>query len=206
MSPHAILVHYGYPGIFIALILEFLLIPFPAETILVFSGFMWHQGVFRIVPLLIIATLGSFTGSLIAYLIGSYVGRPVLLRYGRYVRLDEKKLIAAETAFRKYSIPIVGFGRFIAGVRVLIAYVAGMNKLNVPLYLVITIISAALWASMFILLGSTVSAYWHVGLRWIEANPVPSGLIALILIVAGSFYFRYRRDKKRNPATVTAKS
>ena len=130
MSPHALLVHYGYLGIILALILEFLLIPFPAETILILSGILWRQGVLHLLPLLVFATVGSFVGSLCAYYIGFYVGRPVLLRYGRCVRLDEAKLDKAERAFEKYALPIVGLGRFIAGIRVLIAYVAGINKMS----------------------------------------------------------------------------
>ncbi len=182
MSPQLILAQYGYAGVAFALILEFLLIPFPAETILVFSGIMWHQGVFHIVPLLLVAILSSWSGSLIAYFIGSYVGRPILLKFGRYVGLNESKLHKAELIFSRYSLPIVGFGRFIAGVRVLIAYVSGMNKMKIGVYSIITIISATLWSLVFIFLGSAVSAEWHLMVTWSSAHPVLAVIVGLLVV------------------------
>ncbi len=185
MSAHTLLSHYGYAGIAFALILEFLLIPFPAETILVFSGVMWHEGVFRIVPLLAVAISSSWIGSLLAYLIGSYIGRPILLKVGRYVGLTEAKLYKAELAFRRYSLPIVGLGRFIAGIRVLSAYVAGLDKMGIRLYMVTTFISATLWAALFIFLGGTVSAEWHHILTWASTHPLiasVAGLAAIALL------------------------
>ena len=199
MSPHAILLHYGYLGVVLALIMEFLLIPFPAETILVIAGFMWHQGIFHIVPLLIVASLGSWTGSLCAYWLGRTLGRPLLLRFGRYVRLDEHKLVRTERAFERYSIAILGIGRFIAFMRVLIAYVAGINRMNSSLYMLITLCSAALWASTFVLLGATIGIEWHRLAGWIAANPALSVLIgaAAAAAIAWLWMRRRKRDKAR---------
>lgn len=194
MSPHQLLAHYGYTGIAVALILEFLLIPFPAETILVFSGVMWHQGVFHIVPLLFVAIFSSWAGSLLAYLLGSYVGRPILVKLGRYVGLTEAKLHKAEVVFRHYSLPILGLGRFIAGIRVLIAYVAGMNKIGFGLYAIITFVSASLWAAVFIFLGGTVSAKWHLIVTWSFTHPIFATLIGLL--VAAVLYFVWRLKHK----------
>ena len=196
MSPYVIISHYGYFGVVIALILEFLFIPFPAETILIISGVMWHKGIFHLVPLLIIATAGSWIGSLIGYFIGSYVGRPVLLRYGRYVKLDEVKLAKAEHAFRHYSIAILGIGRFIAGIRVLIAYVAGMNKMGLGIYMLITLISAALWASAFVLVGATIGAKWQWVVSMVKLHPrlaILAGVIMMSLLV---YYWWKKRSKK----------
>jgi membrane protein DedA with SNARE-associated domain len=198
MSPHNLLVHYGYIGVIAALILEFLLIPFPAETILIVSGFMWHQGVFHILPLLIAATFGSWLGSYLAYWIARLIGRPVLLRYGRYIKLDERKLDKAELAFARYSVAILGIGRFIAGIRVLIAYVAGLNKMRQDLYLVLTAISAALWACAFILLGATVGALWKTVAAFAAAHlalTIAAGVVVVVGIVA-LWYARRRRRKE----------
>lgn len=195
MSPHELLLRYGYLGVVVALILEFLLIPFPAETILVISGFMWHQGVFHLAPLLIVATLASWTGSFIAYWIGRRLGRPVLLRYGRFIKLDEKKLQKAEHAFEHYSIAILGVGRFIAYIRVLIAYVAGINKINQSLYLTITIISAALWAASFILLGAIIGAEWRRVELWILSHRALSIAVGIVLVALLSWWWIIRRKK-----------
>lgn len=197
MSPHAILQHYGYFGVAIALILEFLFIPFPAETILVFSGVMLHKGLFSTIPLITVATLSSWIGSLIAYYIGSIIGRPVLLRYGKYVKLDEAKLHTAETYLRKYSIAILGIGRFIAGIRVVIAYVAGLNRIGIFLYAIITLFSAALWSTFFILIGGTIGARWNEIVHFVKMHPVLSVLLAVIIVGAMTYLWVRRRRKER---------
>ncbi len=207
MSPYVIISHYGYFGVIIALILEFLLIPFPAETILVISGVMWHKGLFQLWPLIIIATAGSWVGSLIGYFIGSYVGRPVLLRYGKYVKLDEAKLVKAEHAFRRYSIAILGIGRFIAGIRVMIAYVAGMNKMGLGLYMFVTLISAALWSSAFILVGATIGAKWNFIVGLVKAHPrlsIVAGVIVVALVAV--FWWRKRTKKLAKSDTMVAET
>ncbi|MHB1630117.1 MAG: DedA family protein, partial [Bacilli bacterium] len=193
----------GYLGIILALILEFLLIPFPAETILILSGILWRQGVLHLLPLLVFATVGSFVGSLCAYYIGFYVGRPVLLRYGRYVRLDEAKLDKAERAFEKYALPIVGLGRFIAGIRVLIAYVAGINKMPIWLYVIVTMISAALWSALFVLIGATLGAYWHIVRGAVLTHPVLSAAILAAVAALGLYFWRKNRLKIRKTRALT---
>lgn len=197
MHAHAILQHYGYVGVAVALILEFLFIPFPAETILIVSGVMWRSGFFHLIPLIIVSTCASWVGSMMAYWLGGLVGRPVLVRYGKYIRLDEQNLLRTEHAFRRYSFAILGIGRFIAGIRVLIAYVAGMNEMGIVLYSVITFISAALWASAFIMIGGTIGAKWHVILLWIMHHPWLSSLIVIAVAIVLYLIERYRRQRKK---------
>ncbi len=202
MNVHVVLSHYGYLGVAVALILEFLFIPFPAETILVVSGVMWHRGLFHLLPLLATAIVGSWSGSLIAYFIGGRLGRPVLVRYGKYIRLDEANLLRAEVAFRKYSIAILGVGRFIAGIRVLIAYVAGINEMGLGLYALISFVSAALWASAFIMIGGTIGTYWHTIRLWVMTHPWLSGIIGLVILLALYYLWRRRRQKQRQKVKV----
>jgi len=132
----------------------------------------------------------------LAYYLGSKLGRPVLLRYGKYVKLDENNLTKAEVSFRKYSILILGVGRFIAGIRVLIAYVAGINKMSIGLYAIITLISATIWSAAFILLGGTIGAEWHVVAHWVALHRVLSIIISVV-VVAGIVYLWLRRRKQR---------
>lgn len=72
--------HYGYFGVFFILLLEMIDIPFPAETTLTLSGIEWTQGAFHLIPLLIAATVGNASGSVVAYWIGRLLGRPVIVR------------------------------------------------------------------------------------------------------------------------------
>ena len=88
----ALLHHYGYLGVFFILLMEMIGIPFPAETTLTISGFEWTQGVFRLVPLLLAASIGNIFGSTIAYGIGRFLGRPVIVRFGKYIGITNERL------------------------------------------------------------------------------------------------------------------
>jgi len=121
--------HYGYIGVFFILLLENIGIPFPAETTLTISGFEWTKGVFKFLPLLFAAGIGNIVGSTIAYWIGYLLGRPVIVRFGQYIGITEERLDVADKKFAKFQSAIVLFGKFIAGIRVLIPYLAGINRI-----------------------------------------------------------------------------
>lgn len=153
--------HFGYVGVFFILFMEVLGIPFPAETTLTISGFEWTKGVFSLVPIVLVAASGNILGSTIAYGIGYYLGRPVVLRFGRYVGINEKRMNAAQDKFAKYESTIVLFGKFIAGVRVLIPYLAGINRMSFVIFSIYNTISALVWATVFIVLGRYIGVLWN---------------------------------------------
>ena len=119
---HQMLQHYGYFGVFFILLLEMVGIPFPAETTLTISGFEWSNGAFKLIPLLLAAGLGNIVGSMIAFWIGRLLGRPVIVRYGKYVGITNERLDKANDMFHRHQSWIVIIGKFIAGIRVLIPY------------------------------------------------------------------------------------
>lgn len=102
----ALLHHYGYLGVFFILLLEMIGIPFPAETTLTISGFEWTQGVFRLVPLLVAASGGNIFGSTIAYGIGRFLGRPVIVRFGKYIGITNERLDKANVTFNRFQRPV----------------------------------------------------------------------------------------------------
>ncbi|MCL6453109.1 MAG: DedA family protein [Alicyclobacillus sp.] len=153
--------HYGYVGVFLILACEVVGIPFPAETTLTLTGIAWTAGTFRLVPLVLMAALGNIVGSTVAYFIGKYLGRTVILRYGRYVGITEPRLNHAEVLFQKYQWAILVVGKFIAGVRVLIPYLAGLNAMPFIRFTIVNSVSAILWVLTFVLLGSTIGALWR---------------------------------------------
>lgn len=129
LNLHLILHHYGYVGVFFVLMMEMVGIPFPAETTLTISGFEWSSGVFRLFPLLLAAGIGNIVGSTIAFWLGRLLGRPVIVRFGKYVGINNERLDKANRLFHKHQSWIVIIGKFIAGIRVLIPYLAGINKM-----------------------------------------------------------------------------
>lgn len=179
---HALLHHYGYLGVFFILLLEMIGIPFPAETTLTVSGFEWTTGAFKLFPLLFAAAMGNIVGSSIAYLIGRLLGRPVIERFGRYVGITHERLDKANHTFHKYQGWVVIIGKFIAGIRVLIPYLAGINKMNFTLFTIVNAISAFLWACAFIVLGRYIGVEWTRYHAVLHQYLVP-GIIVIVVII-----------------------
>ena len=83
---------YGYAAMFIAMVAENANIPIPSEIVLGFSGFLISQGIFHFWPTFIIACAAGVTGSILSYWLGSYGGRPLLQKYGKYIFFSIKSI------------------------------------------------------------------------------------------------------------------
>ena len=108
---------YGYAAMFIAMVLENANIPIPSEIVLGFAGYLIAQGVFDMHTTMVVGTLAGIVGSVLSYWMGEYGGRPLLLKYGKYVFFNEHKFELAEKMFNKYGGAAVFFGRLLPGVR-----------------------------------------------------------------------------------------
>lgn len=191
--------HYGYFGVFFILLMENIGIPFPAETTLTISGIEWTQRVFHLLPLIVAAAAGNVVGSSIAYGIGRFLGRPVVLRFGRFVGITEQRLDTANERFNRFEGWIVLFGKFIAGIRVLIPYLAGINGMSFGLFSLFNTVSAVVWAGFFIIVGK------YVGIEWTRYHAVmhryllPTIVVAALLVSAYVAFHIWQRRRRRRP-------
>jgi membrane protein DedA with SNARE-associated domain len=198
-SIQATIHHYGYFGVFFILLMEMIGIPFPAETTLTISGIEWTQHVFKLVPLLLSAAIGNILGSTIAYGIGRFLGRPVIVRFGKYIGITNERLDKANEMFGKYQSPVVLFGKFIAGVRVLIPYLAGINKMHFAVFTVYNAVSAFVWAAAFIIIGKYIEVEWARYHQVLHQYMVPAIIVVVVLIglYVGVKIRRKRRERSR---------
>ena len=128
----------GYVGLAAAMAIESAMIPLPSELILPFAGFLVSDPT-AIEPItgqpwnfwiaVIVATIGNTLGSLVAYAIGAYGGRPFLERYGRYLLIRPHEIEVADEFFRKYGAATVFFGRLLPIVRTFISFPAGVTRM-----------------------------------------------------------------------------
>lgn len=190
----AMLHHDGYFGVFVILLLEMIGIPFPAETTLTISGFEWSKGVFRLFPLILAAGLGNIVGSTIAFYIGRLLGRTVIVRFGKYVGITHERLDKSHEMLRKYRGWVVIIGKFIAGIRVIVPYIAGINDMNFFVFSIYNAISAFLWATAFIVLGRYIGIEWARYHKVLHQYMVPAIIIAALLI---GLYVTYKVVRKR---------
>ena len=159
----------GYLGVFIAMTIESAMIPLPSELILPFAGFLVSDAL-QVEPLtrgpwnywivVIVATLGNTCGSLIAYAIGAWGGRPFLERYGRYLLIRPHEIELAERFFDRYGAATAFFSRLLPVVRTFISFPAGVARMPLGRFIVYSTAGALPWSMLLVFAGERLGANW----------------------------------------------
>src|SRR5580693_1738454 len=125
-------------------------VPLPGETILVASALLAATtGQIDIVGVVLAAAAGAIVGDGMGYLVGRQFGSPFLRRYGRYIRLDEDRLLIGRYLFFQYGSAVVFFGRFIAVLRMFAALLAGANSMPAARFFFFNVTGGICWACLF---------------------------------------------------------
>lgn len=140
---------WGYLAVFVFVTIESTGIPFPGETMLVTGAIYAGSGHLHIQLVIGAAALGAIIGDNLGYWAGREGGRPLLLRYGRYLRLDEAKLKRAEDFFARHGDKTVFLGRFVAVLRAWAAFLAGVNEMPWPKFLLFNAAGGICWAVLY---------------------------------------------------------
>ncbi len=182
----------GYPGIFLLMTLESLCIPIPSEVIITFGGTLVVMGgslaifgnpALGVLAVALVGTLGCAVGSLIAYYIGYKGGRPLILRYGRWIRLNEGHLDRTERWFLKYGDLAVFGSRLLPIVRTFISLPAGMAKMDVKRFMVISSIGSFIWCLGLAYVGVVLGQNWTVMTSIFRQLDILVILVAAVLLV-----------------------
>lgn len=191
----AFIAHYGYVGIFGALVLGIVGLPVPDEVLLTFAGYLISHGRLHYVPTVAVATVGSAAGMSVSFFIGRKLGYPVLEKYGRKIQITKEKLDRTHRWFERFGKFAVTIGYFIPGVRHLTAYLAGIGKWPYRSFLLYAFPGAVLWAVTFITLGTYLGEHWRIVTETIHRY-----LLILFIIIAGAglvvWYLKGRRSSK----------
>jgi membrane protein DedA with SNARE-associated domain len=125
-------------------------VPLPGETILVAAALLAAAtGQIDIVVVVVSAAAGAIVGDGVGYTVGRRFGSPFLRRYGRYIRLDEDRLLIGRYLFFQYGNAVVFFGRFIAVLRMFAALLAGANNMPAGRFFFFNITGGVCWACLF---------------------------------------------------------
>ncbi|MBF2683758.1 DedA family protein [Listeria welshimeri] len=195
-----IMADFGYIGIFLLIMVENLFPPIPSEIILTFGGFMTTVSSLNVVIVIIVATLGSVVGAILLYKVASYFGKErltkIVLKYGRILRLKESDIERAESFFLKYGSWAVFLCRMIPLIRSLISIPAGMTKMKMSRFLVLTTAGSLLWNTVLIGLGALLGESWNEIVVFMDSfSTIIYSIIAGLLIVGLAFFIRARFKK-----------
>lgn len=187
----------GYPGLFVLVMLESTLVPVPSTLVFPFAGFLAAKGVFSLPAVLLINSLGALAGSGLGYLMGAAGGKPLLLKYGKYVLIRQKDIEKTEAWFSKHGRATVFIARFVPVVRHIISLPAGIARMRLVPFFVQTFLGASLWGGFLIVLGYYMGEHWDTVANKLKRFDLVIGvaIVIAVLVIAVRFFARRRRER-----------
>jgi membrane protein DedA with SNARE-associated domain len=187
--------HFNWPGVIALMAIESACIPFPSEIIMPLAGWMLIKDLARPVYWVFIAgvfgAIGNTVGSVIAYVVGMWAGRPLLNRYGRYILLSQHDLDMTDRWFSRSGGWTVFVSRLLPVVRTYISLPAGIARMNMVKFLVYTFTGSFIWSTGLAYGGYLLGAHWE-DLRN-AMRPFDPVFIAIIVILIGLYVYRHIR-------------
>jgi len=189
----------GYIGLFIAMVLNGSIIPISSEVFIIPAGYLASKGSFNLFLVIIFGSLGSLCGSIINYFIGYKIGRPFLIKYGKFFRIKEEMIDRGEEWFKKFGIYAVFLTRFIPTIRQYITIVPGILKMNLINFSIFSFLGDIVVVSFLTLLGYFFGEYRNVIKPYLDEIYIAflSLLILSILIYIIYIIFKRRRETQK---------
>ena len=147
---------WGYPGVFLLMAIESTVFPLPSEVVVPPAAYWAQQGHLSFWGVVLASTLGSWFGSSLSYWFAARVGRPAILKYGKYFFVPEKKWLLAEGWILRYSAVGVFFARLLPVVRHLVSLPAGAARMNFRVFSAMTLLGSFVWSVVLAWFGAKV--------------------------------------------------
>jgi len=184
----------GYLGILAAMFLESSFFPFPSEIVLPPAGYLASQGAMSLWAIVLLGTLGSILGALFNYWISFALGRPLILKIGRYFGLTGKAYARAEGFFRRHGEISTFVGRLIPGLRQYISLPAGLARMSISRFVLLTGLGAGIWASILSLLGYLIGDNQELVQRSLHNVTIYTAIFIAVLLLGYVGWYRRRKE------------
>ncbi|MFA6178097.1 MAG: DedA family protein [Candidatus Methylopumilus sp.] len=171
----------GYGGIVLLMAIESACIPLPSEIIMPFAGFLVFKGELVLWAVALAGAVGCVVGSIPAYYLGMYGGRPLVEKYGRWVLLSHHDLALADRWFEKHGDILIFVGRLLPAVRTFIAFPAGIARMHMGKFIAYTFVGSLIWCWILAYAGMKTGENW-------ESLKVYFHQFHHVLIVAGVIF------------------
>ena len=186
----------GYGGIVLLMAIESACIPLPSEIIMPFSGFLVFKGEMTLWGVALAGAVGCVLGSIPAYYLGMYGGRPLVEKYGRWVLISHHDLALADRAFDKYGEIIIFIGRLLPAVRTFIAFPAGVARMHMGKFIAYTFVGSLIWCWILAYAGMKFGEHWDSLKVYFHEFHYVIGAAAVIFVV---WYVRRHLKAIRRP-------
>jgi len=182
----------GYVGVALWVAIESVIIPIPSELVLPFAGFLVGEGTsiepltgrpWNLVLATIAGTIGAVAGALVAYAIGAWGGRPILIRWGRYLGISHDDLDRTDAFFARHGWKAAFFGRMVPVVRSLVSFAAGVARMPLGPFVLFTALGSLPWTFLLVFTGSQLGANWEqIGGVLKQFEYAILGVLALVVL------------------------
>ena len=194
----AVITKAGYAGIFVLMFLGSANIPIPSEVVMPFSGFLVQRGVFEFWLAVFIGATGDLLGSLISYNIAGFIRKNNLIENHRFLRIifRPRDIEIAEKWFAKYGAVSVFFGRMVPVVRTFISFPAGIAKMNLRKFSILTFSGSLIWSTILAWFGFSLGENWAEVRLYFEKFDylVILAIVVLLIWWVRSHFYRKRKQ------------
>ncbi len=188
----------GHVGVALLMAIESACIPLPSEIIMPFAGYLASTGRFSLVGVATAGALGCNLGSTVAYLIGARGGRAAIERWGGYVLLSRRELDWSERFFHRFGAVTIFVCRLLPVVRTFIALPAGMARMPMLPFQILTFVGSWLWCYALAAVGANLGQRWDEDPTMRELFHRFDAVILLVLLAGAAVFVRHRlRERKR---------
>ena len=196
----------GYAGIVLLMAIESACIPLPSEIIMPFSGALVARGEFNLWLVGLAGAFGCVLGSLVAYWVGMYGGRPLAEKYGRYLLISSHDLDLADRWFDRFGEVIVFASRLLPAIRTFIAFPAGVARMNLKKFVIYTFAGSLPWCIGLAYVGQRLGEKWDKDPTLRTLFHRFDFIIGIVLVLAVAWWvwrhIRHLRDDKEKSRQV----
>ena len=178
----------GYGGIVLLMAIESACIPLPSEIIMPFSGYLVYTGRFNIWLVSIAGAFGCVVGSLVAYWVGMYGGRPLIEKYGKFILLSKHDLDLADRWFDRFGEAIVFISRLLPAIRTFIAFPAGVARMNLKKFIIYTFAGSLPWCLGLAYVGQKLGEQWDKDPRLKTLFHRFDFVIGIVILLAATWW------------------
>ncbi len=188
----------GLLGAGLLIAVEVIVMPIPSEMVLLLTGFNVSLGEFTHLSAIVITTMGSVAGALILYTFGYKFSQQrveaIVGRWGKYVGISQSDLTKTFDWFERYGVYLVFFGRMFPIIRSLVSIPAGLIKMSITKFVLLTTAGSAIWNSIWISLGVLLGEQWEKASAW--ADIIDYAVYAAIAVIIAWFVLKLWQHRK----------